>query len=272
MELVGQEVRSTKNGVGKIKEVLYSSQGIADKLSVDFGGVVKTISIRVACKPNDLRPAIVEGVTDEVKEEINNILYQLAVIDGTINQHKKEKLEATLKTLELPEAVGASIVVPTTKAVFGKNCYIAFHGKNYDEESAGGYVQAPKAQVGGKDCFHWKTLENVKIGDVIFHCANGCVMAVGVATSDFDAEADTDMRKVACEYNPLANPIKFSDFAGEIVEVCKGKKYQPFDKSGKNNMGYLYDMGEDLVRLILEKIKEANGELASYFADLGIDK
>ena len=154
--------------------------------------------------------------------------------------------------------------------------YLVFQGSTYDEERQGGFIWAPKHNAGGHKCHHWDRLQDVKKGDIIFHCSGGYIRAISKATSDckdadnphhkdFDviwSQWEKDGRQVDCEYTPVRHPIKHGDYKDTILKYC-GVKYAPFDKDGNGNMGYLFDLAPELARFFLEKSMANNPDLRS---------
>lgn len=113
---------------------------------------------------------------------------------------------------------------------------------------------------------------DVKEGDVIFHCADGYIRAISRAkgpcedsarpektTGDFSAW-EKDGRKVNCEYHQLKKPLKHSAYKKTIQQYCN-VKYAPFDKDGNGNMGYLFDLNEELASIFIKEIAKNNPDI-----------
>lgn len=152
--------------------------------------------------------------------------------------------------------------------------FLVFQGGTYRVESKGGYIWAPKYNHGGGTCHHWDKLMDVRKGDIIFHCADGYIRAISIAKDAcYDEESPIELtqeqlwakngRMVDCEYIEIEEPIKHSDYKGEILKYCN-VKYAPFDKDGNGNMGYLYDLNRELAKFFVEEMVAKNGYLLKY--------
>lgn len=71
---------------------------------------------------------------------------------------------------------------------------------------------------------------------------------------------ESEGRKVSCDYHPLKNPLKHGAYKETIKKYCN-VKYAPFDKDGNGNLGYLYDLSQDLARFFIEEIAKKNREV-----------
>ena len=47
----------------------------------------------------------------------------------------------------------------------------------------------------------------------------------------------------------------------ETIKKYCNVKYAPFDKDGNGNLGYLYDLSQDLARYFIEEIAKKNQEV-----------
>ena len=149
--------------------------------------------------------------------------------------------------------------------------FLVFQGNTFDAEYKGGFIWAPKYNQVGRTCHHWDKLLDVRKGDMIIHCADGFVRAISIAKGAcHDAESPRELtgeqlwakdgRMVDCEYMKASNPIRHSDYKETILKYCN-VKYAPFDKDGNGNMGYLFDLNNELAKFFVEKTVEENGYL-----------
>lgn len=153
--------------------------------------------------------------------------------------------------------------------------YLVFQGDTYDEEKRGEFIWAPKYSKDGRTMHYWDRLMDVRKGDVIFHCSNGFIQAIsrakgcckecsrpGQNTGEW-LNWENDGRKVECDYYVLKVPLKHGDYKDKILEYCN-VKYAPFDKDGNGNMGYLYDLNQDLAAFFIQEIAKENPEVLEY--------
>ena len=153
--------------------------------------------------------------------------------------------------------------------------YLVFQGDTYDEEKCGGFMWAPKYSKDGRIMHHWERLMDIRKGDVIFHCSNGFIKAISRAKDRFKEcprpgqntgewlNWENDGRKVECDYYVLKVPLKHGDYKDKILEYCN-VKYAPFDKDGNGNMGYLYDLNQELAAFFIQEISKKNPEVLDY--------
>lgn len=164
----------------------------------------------------------------------------------------------------------AKQVIARSKRVPGmvKTFYV-FQGSTFNIEYSGGFIWAPQYNPDGKRFFYWDNMMLVEKGDIVFHGCRGDVVAVSIAVSDcYDCDRPEDRtfeknswikegRRVDLKYTTFRNPIKTSDFRGDILKYCK-KDYSPFDKNGNGNMGYLYELDCELARIFLRAAVDRN--------------
>lgn len=149
--------------------------------------------------------------------------------------------------------------------------YLVFQGGSYNEESTGQFIWAPKFTK-GKTMHHWDRLMDVREGDVIFHCANGEIRAISRAKAAFVESArpnltsdewknwEKDGRRVDCDYYILKTPLKHGAYKDKILEYCN-VKYAPFDKNGDGNMGYFFDLNQNLAAFFIQEIAKKNPDI-----------
>ena len=105
------------------------------------------------------------------------------------------------------------------------NTFYVFQGETYAEEYAGCYVWSPKLNKAGHKNAGYTMMTNVKKGDVIFHHANGKLMAISIAKTDcYDSQQplalvkaktsvnwDNDGYRIDCNYYSLEIPFLITD-------------------------------------------------------------
>ena len=158
---------------------------------------------------------------------------------------------------------------PKTERIPGKPLtFYVFQGDTFDIESRGGFIWAPKYSQSGGKVFHWENMTLVKKGDIVLHGCNARVVAVSVALCDcydcdrpkersFENAWNNEGRRVDLKYLVFENPIKTADFVYEILEYCR-VKYSPFDRDGNGNMGYLYELNQELAKVFLRAAVKSN--------------
>lgn len=132
--------------------------------------------------------------------------------------------------------------------------FVVFQPKrnhSYNIQKDGGYIEAPNDNY-----HHHKRLNDVSIGDVIFHVSDKYLVAVSTATSK--AYVYGNNLRVNCEYIILNNEIDLDRYKSEFINFCLGKDYAPYDKNGNGNQGYLFIPPKELLEFYIEKIKENN--------------
>ena len=160
-----------------------------------------------------------------------------------------------------------SIVLPTmsTCRYNGRAVFYVFQSTDmFILESHKGYIIAPREGKNGVVPHHWYRLNEVKPDDIIIHGVGGYIRAISVAKGMGYCSQYDDGRlawKVDCQYITLKNPIAVEKFQKEIVKLCAIKRYQPFNKNGTGNQGYLFDIDRDLAKVFLEEAARCNNIL-----------
>ncbi|MDE5772737.1 MAG: hypothetical protein K2I06_14145 [Ruminococcus sp.] len=144
--------------------------------------------------------------------------------------------------------------------------------KTYDIESKFEFLWAPIFNKRNRKEFHWETMLNVMKGDIIFHYSNGKICSISIAKDkcyncslpdemhDFSDEWEKDGRRLNSEYHTLNTPmcIKDSAYIDDILKLNRTLKHSPFNKNGRVNQGYLFQLNEEMAKYLLEKIGEIN--------------
>ncbi|SEW04300.1 hypothetical protein [[Clostridium] fimetarium] len=122
------------------------------------------------------------------------------------------------------------------------NYYLVFQNKSYKEESNGGYIWAPQKNKKGDGEFHWHNVAGVKKGDVILHCVKQSIVAISEAIKNGHEEKRPEELKERGEWDNEA-------------------WHAPFNKNGKGNQGYLYEINKELYEyMFVEMLKEKQAE------------
>lgn len=148
-----------------------------------------------------------------------------------------------------------------------------FQNKNYEEESNGSYLWAPKKNLKGKTFHYWSRMEDVEPGDIIFSCVNRNIVSINIAKKDENKKIrpnekekarhlDEDGWIVLVEYNQLKNSIKIDDFLENIMKM-QDEKYAPLNTKGKANSGYLYPINDSLGDYLIDIICKNENDIKS---------
>lgn len=154
------------------------------------------------------------------------------------------------------------VISPTNK---GKSVYFVFQGGAFNSEMRAGYIQAPLESAGGFVPHHWERLAYLRAGDVILHCVGGVILAVSVVKGvSYQAtnHLGQKCRRVDCDYHIFKNSLNLDNYRSEIIHYCANRQYQPFNKNGTGNQGYLFDINKDLAVLFLRDIVNKNSHLS----------
>ncbi|MFI7551950.1 hypothetical protein ACIBQ2_19615 [Micromonospora sediminimaris] len=125
--------------------------------------------------------------------------------------------------------------------------------KTYQQERKAGILWAPKAQENGTQPVHWRSMRDVRPGDVILHYAKGIRALSVVATAAVDAHRpgdlpedtwDDDGRMIRTSYSDAASPVLLDEL--QLDERLKEPKAGPFTRGGKVKQGYLFPLSETL--------------------------
>jgi hypothetical protein len=149
-----------------------------------------------------------------------------------------------------------------------RRIFLCFQGLQFEYESKGGYIFA------GQDpsVSHWSRLKELKVGDVIFHVQGREVKAIGIVEKEcyigkrplshygVDGRQDMFGLTVKIRYQLLKTPIIISNYKNEIIKLQGDhtQKGYPFNKNGKGNQGYLYNLNRSLANFFLNEIIKRN--------------
>ncbi|MFX0196313.1 MAG: AAA family ATPase [Candidatus Hodarchaeota archaeon] len=140
------------------------------------------------------------------------------------------------------------------------NFWWVCQGKSYTEERGKKFLWAPKAGAGTSTPHHWKNIERLEKGDIVFNYAQGAIRGVSIVDRegyDFsDKESENWSQKgirVDIEHYEL-DPVDLSKLRpamGSFSEALKDK-IGPFDVNGDVKQGYLFEFSRDAAQIIRE--------------------
>ena len=148
----------------------------------------------------------------------------------------------------------------------GRAIFFVFQNQEFEKEFGHGYISAPYHAKGGSVPHHWQRLEYVRKGDIILHGVGGYIMAVSEAKGsyyDFTYPNGLIGRKIDCDYHILKRPLPTANYKKEIIQYCTGVDYQPFNKHGSGNQGYLFDIRRELAIIFIKELVKFNPTLHS---------
>ena len=137
--------------------------------------------------------------------------------------------------------------------------------KTWAHERRGGYLWAPLEGMDGRDLFHWKNMEEVEAGDVIFSFAKSRICAVSIARfhayySEIPPEFGVDApwkqmgRRLDVEYYDISEQLSLRDIL-PISRSDVGMYRGPIQKSGlRANQSYLHEISATFAVALLNKI------------------
>lgn len=153
----------------------------------------------------------------------------------------------------------------STNLILRNRVFWVFQNKTYDKESYEGYIFA-----GFNGKHHWERLREVRKDHVIIHSYRQEVVAVSVAKGSAYSwnRYDGIGRRVDCEYHRLRRTISTSARKAKNIELCRGADYQPFDRNGEGNQGYLFDMTLKLRDYYISEIIKYNPYIVDEIPEL----
>lgn len=144
-------------------------------------------------------------------------------------------------------------------------------GKTYDSYEKGhiNFLWAPERDSSGKEVYHWKLMNELKEGDIVFcyykkHLqAYSFVIKTAVKSMYPFKEGDNPSRKgnrVYIAYNQIKNIIKLDNIKQKLQNDLLQSKYSPINKSGNVNQGYLFKISGKAGLYLLSEIESKEGE------------
>ncbi|MEF2248730.1 McrB family protein [Paenibacillus sp. IITD108] len=137
-------------------------------------------------------------------------------------------------------------------------------GTSYNAQKQEGVLWAPLKNVGGKTEYHWETMKDVKVNDIVLHYSNMALRAVSQVkvaavekpkpSSLSGQQWDETGRLVVTEYHELIPPIPFEAITQDLLQlhITKG----PINKKGGVNQGYLFSFTSQGLSIVQNKSKD----------------
>ena len=155
--------------------------------------------------------------------------------------------------------------------------------QTYNFEIPGGFLWSPKTRADGGRNYFYKTMEEVRPGDLVFSYCDTYIKAIGVVQRSAVTAPKPNFQSagsnwsdegwyVEVEFAELSNPVKPKDFMDQIRPLL-ADKYAPLQANGNGLQGiYLTEIsptfGELLVLLSRADLPAIQHELAPLSEDL----
>jgi hypothetical protein len=155
--------------------------------------------------------------------------------------------------------------------------------QTYKFEVPGGFLWSPKTRADGGRNYFYKTMEEVRPGDLVFSYCDTYIKAIGVVQRSAITAPKPNFQSagsnwsdegwyVEVEFAELNNPIKPKDFMDQIRPLL-ADKYAPLQENGNGLQGIYMteissDFGELLVLLSRADLPTIQHELAPLPEDL----
>ena len=271
VSLINKQIKHTGAlGIGTVTEQddKYITVQFASRIS-KFAYPAAFEKFLVAVDPVDADA--IKKELEEVKAAVEAAKTAEAIKRAAEEQAKLEALRAKTAVSGKKEG-SAKAHVPVKRVAGQAMTYLVFQGDTYNEERNGQFIWAPKFTIDGRAMHHWDRRLDVREGDIIFHCSDGYIQAISRVKTTCEDSArpdhttgdwtnwEKDGRRVDCEYHVLKYPLKHGAHKEKILEYCN-VKYAPFNREGNGNMGYLYDLDQNLAAYFIREIAKKNPEV-----------
>ena len=262
MNLLNAKVKHKIFGIGEIIEVkdefvtvAFSSKTTKIAYPSAFASFIRAIDDNVQ-----------EYIIGEI-EKAKKAEEEKKRLEAEYHRALEEKLAAEKQAAVSLKTNNMSKSAPASKRIEGQiRVFWVFQNQTYLEESSEEYIFA--AFHGPH---HWERLADVRQDDIIIHCYHAEVVAISRALDSAYSWKRYDGlvgRRIDCEYHELVNGIRTAERKAQNIELCSGVLYQPFNKLGTGNEGYLYEMTSELRDYYLSEIVKYNSYILREFPEL----
>lgn len=245
MDLIGEKVLHRVFGDGVIIDVQIDEES-KGYIKVQFPSKTSQFSY-----PKAFHDSFLTAVNHELQEWIDTLKPPVPTPEPPVGQTPP------------PPPPPPPTPSPTSKV----RTFLVFQGLTYDDEKAGEYIWAPFYDARGGTRHFWERLVNVREGDIIVHVSKGYIRAFSHSCgrcyrspNPFGGSNQWDQtgRRVDCQYVPLNHPLRTMDFKDDIVSICRTMLYPPFRQDGNGNLGYLFDLPSELMKVFLNGALQRN--------------
>jgi len=159
------------------------------------------------------------------------------------------------------------------------NIWWVNQGKTLGPELAGGFIWAPISNDRGQTFYHWKLLQEVKVGDIILHYANGALRYVSqVEQAAVEAPKPESMSKsswqqqgrlIKTKYHDLVEHIPLERFVDAIFDLAIPQG--PINSAKRVTQGYLYRFSIEGLQIIQKLSPNSHWPDFTIFNDINIE-
>lgn len=124
--------------------------------------------------------------------------------------------------------------------------------QTYRHERDGGFLWAPKVDKGGQSQYHWRTMLDVRPGDIIFSFVDKAIQALSIAETSAtesvrpavfsdDAPWKKEGYEIKVSYQDLDKPLLIAPIVENLLPLLP-ERYSPLTKNGTGVQGYLFSV------------------------------
>lgn len=140
-------------------------------------------------------------------------------------------------------------------------------GATYTKERDGGFLWAPLLNKAGRPQYHWDTMDEVRVGDVVLHYSNGSLRAASRVSAAArpapnplgDQSWEEAGRLVETRYQELNEPVAL----GAIDASARIRQGSPFTSTGSVQQVYLVRLDGEFVHQLAQRFPELAEHLPS---------
>lgn len=254
--LINKTVNHRDLGEGIITKAEDADKGIFITVEFPTSGETKRFGFPIALgkilAPDEELQAIADDIARAKKEALRKAEEEKMTREEKI---LREKSEQAVKQAE-------KIINDTDwETVFTQKNFRIFkvhQGKTFDAEYKGRYVWAPTSGI-----HHHEKMTEIHTGDIIFHYAEGAIVAIGEAFSDCISFPQPSALyghgwgnlgyRVNVRYQMLSKRFSLESFKDYIVNH-KASSYSSFDGKGDACQGYMYELEYDIAKFLKTEI------------------
>ncbi len=254
--LINKTVNHRDLGEGIIIKAEESNIGIA--ITVEFTNSNETkrfgfpIALGKAIAADDELQAIADDIAKAKEEALKKIE------EERIASEEKELIEKSRKAVRDAEEKMKNINWNTVFTRKNFRIFKVHQGKTFEAEYQGEYVWAPTSGY-----YHHEKMTEIHTGDIIFHYAEGALIAISEAVSDcmnypqpyalFGNGWGNVGYRVNVRYQLLAKRIPLEHYRDYIANH-KANSYSSFDINGGACQGYMFDLEFDIAKFLKAEI------------------
>ncbi len=266
------ELGEGKNVELLIKETSFDARLVnIDRKQVDYD----TYQLRYDSN-NELK----EFLRRKFKTSYNFLKAQRDKEENTRKQHTlPENISEYMEFYDSGEPLKYKVKLVTTESSDSVIIWWVNQGKSNKKKDDKSNLWAPIENQNGNNIWHWDTMKEVEVGDIILHYSNGALRYVSKALSTAKEKpkpeslaGNKDWNEVGrlieldhYELNPVIELYKFNDQLKEL-NISKG----PINVKGEVNQGYLFRFNKEGLVIIQQSQPETNWpEFALMGRDIG---